>query len=53
MTDFGMRRRPRRFDARWCRAVSMADRVILQQAKELLAEGESMKFSHWLADRES
>ena len=33
--------------------VSVADREIQRRAKQYLAEGESTKSSHWLADRES
>jgi hypothetical protein len=33
--------------------VSVADREIQRRAKQFLAEGESTKSSHWLADRES
>ena len=33
--------------------VSVAEREIQRRAKQFLAEGESTKSSHWLADRES
>jgi len=33
--------------------VSVADRDILNRAKQFLAEGETTKSSHWLGDRES
>jgi hypothetical protein len=33
--------------------VSVSDRAIRQRAKQFLAEGESTRSQHWLADREA